>query len=404
MVIQHDNAFISNPSLAQQSNSHHRGSSSLSKPQLNTILTSSQSLSISSSIYPSNTNNYILSTSTIPSILQIPLHPPRQPPAASARTIILWYRFDLRIHDHAALTHAIEEVTFLGNILPVYIINPNDFCEDKYGLRRTARYSAQFLLQSLTDLRQSLRQRGSDLFIFNGIPETLLPNLARRVHADAVLYHRDVGHDKLSAEYAVKRSLNQINVSFHGMWTNTLYEKDDLPFSLEDMPGVYSTFRASVQSNAIIRESLPAPDSLPSAPKIPSGDIPTLTDLGFAELPKYRSEKMRQRTGGEQEAIKLLCDYAKNSCYSPEDRLLNMYITDDFGATILPWLALGCISPRYIYKHLSKVALKVQHTNTFFELMLRDYFRFFSAKSALTHREQTRCGSTITQSLVTSSF
>lgn len=56
----------------------------------------------------------------------------------------------------------------------------------------------------------------------------------------------------------------------------------------------------------------------------------------------------------------------------------------DYSSKFSPWLANGCLSPRYIYEEVQKYEEKrIKNNSTYwliFELLWRDYFRFISAK------------------------
>ena len=62
-------------------------------------------------------------------------------------------------------------------------------------------------LESLRDLGESLRQRGSGLVIREGRPEDVLPDLARQLEADAVYFAADVSPFATSRDLRVGHQL-----------------------------------------------------------------------------------------------------------------------------------------------------------------------------------------------------
>jgi deoxyribodipyrimidine photo-lyase len=75
-------------------------------------------------------------------------------------------------------------------VMPVYVFDPHYFKISQYGCRKMGRLRASFLLESLRDLRRSLRALGSDLLVAAGPPEKKLPSIAaqlsaRRIYAQA---------------------------------------------------------------------------------------------------------------------------------------------------------------------------------------------------------------------------
>ena len=82
--------------------------------------------------------------------------------------IILWYRNDLRIHDHQPLHKALKAN---AQIIPIYCLDPRQFSKTNFGFPKTGIFRAKFLLESLVDLRNSLQKLGSNLVIFKEKPE-----------------------------------------------------------------------------------------------------------------------------------------------------------------------------------------------------------------------------------------
>jgi deoxyribodipyrimidine photo-lyase len=147
-------------------------------------------------------------------------------------TVLLWFRNDLRLHDHQPLYEALRQQQ---PIVPIYCIDPRQFGTTSFGFPKTGPYRAQFLLQSLADLRQSLRNRGSDLVIRQGCPEKVIPALAQELKATAVYWHADVTAEELAVEQALEEQLKSAQDS-----AATLLGSDPLPsqqFALRHQPG-----------------------------------------------------------------------------------------------------------------------------------------------------------------------
>lgn len=100
------------------------------------------------------------------------------------RTCIVWFRRDLRVHDHAALAHACDSA---AAVIPLFILDPVHFANREVGSVRV-----QFLLEALADLDRSLRLRGSRLTLLRGRAEAVLPAFVRAVAADAVYASTDI--------------------------------------------------------------------------------------------------------------------------------------------------------------------------------------------------------------------
>ena len=56
-------------------------------------------------------------------------------------------------------------------MVPLYCFDPRQYIATPWGNPKTGGYRAQFLLESVQDLKQSLRHIGSDLMVCMGTPE-----------------------------------------------------------------------------------------------------------------------------------------------------------------------------------------------------------------------------------------
>src|SRR5215213_503349 len=110
---------------------------------------------------------------------------PRSRRIPGVRTAIVWFRRDLRVHDHPALTAAHRSA---DRIVPVFVLDPRLLDAGRFPSTNRA----WFLLASLRELRAALRDCGGELFVRAGRPEEVLPALARETGAEAVHYAADV--------------------------------------------------------------------------------------------------------------------------------------------------------------------------------------------------------------------
>lgn len=319
-----------------------------------------------------------------PSALPSRAHAPA--PAAGGRngTVVVWFRGDLRLHDHPALVHALEEGR---RVVPVYCFDPRMFGRTAFGFEKTGRYRAKFLVEAVGDMREMLRRCGGDLVVRCGKPEEVLVEVCRRVGAERVFYHREISYEEQLVEERVGEALEGMGVERQAFWANTLYHVEDLPFELRDMPDVYTEFREAVQKKGEIRAPLPAPEEMPGLPKqVDVGEIPTLKQLGLSE-PDPAAHGLHTFVGGESEALRRLTEYIAETRAVPTGRSTAVHLGADFSCKISPWLALGCVSPRRIHAELEARAMKAGVTSTYFELVWRDFFRFITQKYARSRIE-----------------
>ena len=103
---------------------------------------------------------------------------------------IVWFKRDLRVQDHAALTLAAERASEDGGgVLPLYVMEPELWAEPDYSGRHYV-----FLRECLNDLRDRLARLGQPLVIRTGPVMDILASLNNR-HGIAALYsHEETGN------------------------------------------------------------------------------------------------------------------------------------------------------------------------------------------------------------------
>jgi deoxyribodipyrimidine photo-lyase len=299
--------------------------------------------------------------------------------------LLLWFRNDLRLHDHQPLTAALSR----GPVIPVYCLDPRHFATTPLGFPKTGAWRAQFLLESLADLRQNLRQRGSDLLVYRGKPEEILPKLAEATGATAIYYHREAADEEIRVE--TKLALAS-PVQLVGFWGHNLYPPEDLPFPIDRLPEVFTNFRKQVETTILPPLPLPTPPHIPSPPLPPALPLPTLLDLGLP-TPTPDDRAVLTFRGGESHGLERLQTYFWDlDCLKTYKDTRNGMIGANYSSKFSPWLALGCLSPRYIYDQVKRYETdRVKNDSTYwliFELLWRDYFWLILRKhgNKLFHR------------------
>ncbi|MBF8151531.1 DASH family cryptochrome, partial [Winogradskyella sp. F6397] len=290
-----------------------------------------------------------------------------------------WFRNDLRTIDNAVLCEAQKN----GNpLIAVFCFNPNHFAIDKFGFKKTEKFRAKFLIESIEDLRLQLNKLNIDLFVFHQHPEVIIPELCKTYNVSSIFLQKEWASEELETENAVKSKLGSIN--WHAIYNQLLYHPEDLIFKIEQTPQVFTNFRKQLEKYVAIRPEL-QPKIYPESNRIANNTkIPTLNDLGFDHF-ETNPHSAFPFKGGETEANKRLEDYffnTKKLGFYKKTR--NGLVGVDYSSKFSPWLASGCISARTIYwqvKKFEKEYFKNQSTYwLIFELIWRDYFKYVSLK------------------------
>nr|GEU47564.1 blue-light photoreceptor PHR2-like [Tanacetum cinerariifolium] len=129
--------------------------------------------------------------------------------AGIRRVSVVWFRSDLRVLDNESLNTANNESL---TVLPVFCFDPSEFSNSVSGFDKTGPNRASFLIESVSDLRNSLRAKGSDLVVRIGKPETVLRELVKEVGAEAIYVHREVANDEVKAEGKIENALKDEGV------------------------------------------------------------------------------------------------------------------------------------------------------------------------------------------------
>ncbi len=252
-------------------------------------------------------------------------------------TALVWYRRDLRVHDHPALHAALERHE---RVVPI-------FCLDDRLLhgRHASGPRTQFLLESLRDLDDALRERGGGLVVRHGAPERELVELAREVGAEEVHHTADVSPFARERGERVRSALGDAGVELR---THPgLGAVDDVGAVRTQAGGPYTVFTPFYRAWAPIarREVLAPPSSLPALPsRIRKGRVPSLESLGLEQ------EVSEPPAGGEKEGRRRLDRFLDGPVrgYSRGQDAL----AEEGTSRLSPYLHLGCVSPREIEDRL----------------------------------------------------
>lgn len=298
-----------------------------------------------------------------------------------SQRILIWYRNDLRVHDLLALDQAVQQG---ATIIPLYCFDDRQFDKTAFGFPKTGNFRAQFLRESVADLRHSLQQLGSNLVIRRGLPEKIIPAIAEQFKVDLVAFSKEVTSEEIQVEAKLKQALSDLKIKVNIYWESTLYLPEDLPFKIKDTPELYTNFRKQLEKKSAINQALPAPQKLPPLPSIDLGEIPTLSELDLSS-PEFDHRSVLSFKGGETAAIKRLQAYFwTEDCLRNYKETRNGMLGANYSSKFSPWLALGCISPRYINDQVIQYeGSRIKNNSTYwliFELIWRDFFRFIVAK------------------------
>ncbi|WP_293790110.1 DASH family cryptochrome [uncultured Pedobacter sp.] len=291
-----------------------------------------------------------------------------------SKKILVWFRNDLRLHDNEMLVEAIAKS---DAILPVYILDRRSFGETRYGTLKTGNIRAQFILESVSGLRNALKQIGGNLLIAEGKPEDIIPQLVQEYEITEVYHHREVAREETHISTLVENALWKLRVNLKHFIGHTLYNKEDLPFPIKDIPDAFNQFKKKIERDSMIKPCFAAPDRINVAEVIDWGTLPSLEALNL--FPQQKDQRADfEFTGGEAEGLVHLQKVIMAMQQAATTK--NLILASKLSA----WLAMGSLSPRKVYWEIKKME-SVPNTKAMFNhillgLLWRDYFRFMFKK------------------------
>ena len=307
------------------------------------------------------------------------------------RTLIYWFRNDLRLTDNPAL---VEACLRAHHLLPIYIHLPRAQADHHLGFPIEGSHRQVFLRESLDDLRMQLRALGSDLLEYQGEPADILAQLAQLSGAHAVYCE----HIEAPEEMQQSQKIQEQGIALKEFWQSSMLSPESLPFPAQDMPDVFTQFRKEIEcADLKFASPVAAPLAIPPLPDFLDFN-PTRSDKQATHLSHYF-------IGGEQNARAHLKQYLARRLPDSYKETRNQLIGKDYSSKLSPWLALGCISARMVAADLTDYERRYgANEGTYwlwFELLWRDYFRFLHFKygkrlylaSGLSEAPVARCDS-----------
>ena len=285
---------------------------------------------------------------------------------------IVWLRNDLRISDHPALSRALQEC---DEVLFAYVFDDRVW-KPRNGVSRIASFRARFLLESLANLQEQIRERGGKIQFLKGGTVELITNLIKEYGASRCYVQREDAWEETQDEKELAEKCELILTEGKG-----LFENNDLPFDLNKLPGVFSSFRRKVEKNLSIRPLIDSPDSL-ACIWDECHELPTPKDLGVDEVSSDERQVLSFH-GGETAGHQWLKEWIwERDCLKSYKETRNGMIGSDYSSKLSPWLSAGCLSAVQVYWEIKKYEEeRVANESTywlFFELLWREFFRFVS--------------------------
>ena len=247
---------------------------------------------------------------------------------------IHWHRRDLRLADNRGLASATG-----GETAGLFVFDPAIL--EHAGAPRVA-----FMLDALDSLRESYRDRGSDLLITEGDPAAVLPEVASALDTERVTWCTDYTGLARERDASVRRALADADIERTAVHDAVHHEPGTITTNDGDPYKVFTYFSKKWHDRKKL-EPLDAPTaeqlaSLQSGEVAGTrGEMPTLGELGFDE------PEATIPPAGTEAARELLDSFCEEDIYRYDHR--RDYPADRCHSHLSPHLKYGTIGIREVY-------------------------------------------------------
>lgn len=297
------------------------------------------------------------------------------------KTSLIWFKNNLRTHDNISVTKALNNSE---TVLAIYCFDPRDFATTTYGFKKTERFRAQFLIETVKDLKIQLDKLNIPLFVYTETPERAISNLIKDYPITDIYYQKEWTSEEVSVINQVKASCSK-SVTFNDDFDQFLFHPEDIPFQTEALPNVFTQYRKQCEKHCKVRPITEVISAKAKNTNITNNTtIPDLNDLGLESITLQPNNAFPFK-GGQTEALKRLNNYFfKTKKLGFYKKTRNGLIGTDFSSKFSPWLANGSLSAKQIYFEVMRFEqLHFKNQSTYwliFELIWRDYFKYVSLK------------------------
>jgi deoxyribodipyrimidine photo-lyase len=242
------------------------------------------------------------------------------------RAAVVLFTRDLRVHDHPSLSEAARTSE---QVAPLFVL------DDRILRRLDAPNRVSFLLDSLADLRRSLRERGSDLIVRRGDPVEETLRVARAVDAGTVLVGCDASLHARTREAHLARACRRERLELRIVNTTSVVPPGALAPADRDHYRVFTPYWRRWQAMQL-RPPARAPARLRLPAELEPGELPSLRAL------TSRSRSPHLPPGGERAGRRRLEQWLAHGLagYERDRDLLAASAT----SRLSPYLRFGCVS------------------------------------------------------------
>lgn len=267
-------------------------------------------------------------------------------PRNSARTIIVWFRRDLRVADNPALNEAVESG---AQVVPIFVWSDSD--EEPWGAGEAQRW---WIRKSLDSLGERLRELGLPLLIRSGSYAQVIGTLAMNVGADTLHVNRRYEPHAVSSDENIVRELARLGVAVKQFDSALLHDPDKIRTSSGGAYRVFTPFWNRLRNELLV----PVPTAVPrvtegesvdhllvddDAPSTAGSDLSEVVDLAASWQP------------GEVAAHNALGEFVNDNIQDYDER--RNLLASAGTSRLSPYLANGELSSRQVWNAIAGASI-----------------------------------------------
>lgn len=295
---------------------------------------------------------------------------------------LVWFTNNLRVEDNLSLAKACENS---GKTIGVYCFDPRHFAETKYGFKKTEKYRAKFLLESVAALKENLLKKNISLLIYFDKPENIFEKVIEEYQISNVYFQKEWTSEENEVVKNLQSFTKLAGIKWHSFYDQFLFHPEDIPYqNINNLPQVFTVFRKECEKKVQVRKSVSI-DVQPENNLIDNSNaLPNLKDLGFENFDKNPNSAF-PFNGGENQALSRIENYFfETQNLSNYKQTRNGMVGKDYSSKLSAWLANGSVSAKTIYWKFKEYETQFSaNEDTYwliFELIWRDYFKYISMK------------------------
>ena len=281
---------------------------------------------------------------------------------------IFIFRRDYRLEDNIGLLEALNKSI---SVIPIFIFTPEQLVNNKYKSNNCV----QFMIESLDNLDDNLRKKGSKMYYFFGKPYKVIRKIINKMEIDAVFVNRDYTPYSKIRDESIQKICNKYNVNYQSFEDILLQPVGTIRNGSGE---IYSKFTPFYNTGKKIK-----------VPEIKKNNYTNYYSNKNKIHGEFEGDKHKFYIhnpniaihGGRENALKILTTIQKFKKYNDERNTLIKPTT-----RLSAYIKFGCVSIREVY-HKIKEKLGMKN-----DLVKQLYWRefFYNVGDANTEKLQNK--------------